>query len=257
MKLNKIEDIVSGQKAFMPSGFEATLTKTDNGVDVQYNDGVDVVTDHYTNDEFQDLIGQGVEIIVKDYRSNYESYKKVNEESIESFEDVNPLTDVKDLDLPVELADTIPVDNVGEVITLQTLYDAICDLKATIADAVKQAVNTTPAIDRQDVEDDSLLDEITSSGDEEVDDEEIVDTEDVEVDTEPTDDELTEDVNAAKKQVDTMIKDKKSPDEIDAVIDYMTDNDNEKQQVTDYTISKMKESLLSTRRSSKLRGIIV
>lgn len=257
MKLNKIEDIVSGQKAFMPSGFEATLTKTDNGVDVQYNDGVDVVTDHYTNDEFQDLIGQGVEIIVKDYRSNYESYKKVNEESIESFEDVNPLTDVKDLDLPVKLADTIPVDNVGEVITLQTLYDAICDLKATIADAVKQAVNTTPAIDKQDVEDDSLLDEITSSGDEEVDNEEIVDTEDVEVDTEPTDDELTEDVNAAKKQVDTMIKDKKSPDEIDAVIDYMTDNDNEKQQVTDYTISKMKESLLSTRRSSKLRGIIV
>lgn len=257
MKLNKIEDIVSGQKAFMPSGFEATLTKTDNGVDVQYNDGVDVVTDHYTNDEFQDLIGQGVEIIVKDYRSNYESYKKVHEESIESFEDANPLTDVKDLDLPVELADTIPVDNVGEVITLQTLYDAICDLKSTIADAVKQAVNTTPVIDKQDVEDDSLLDEITSSGDEEVDDEEIVDTEDVEVDTVPTDDELTEDVNAAKKQVDTMIKDNKSPDEIDAVIDYMTDNDNEKQQVTDYTISKMKESLLSTRRSSKLRGIIV
>ena len=257
MKLNKIEDIVSGQKAFMPSGFEATLTKTDNGVDVQYNDGVDVVTDHYTNDEFQDLIGQGVEIIVKDYRSNYESYKKVNEESIESFEDANPLTDVKDLDLPVELADTIPVDNVGEVITLQTLYDAICDLKATIADAVKQAVNTTPAIDKQDVEDDSLLDEITGSDDEEVDNEEIVDTEDVEVDSEPEDDELTEDVNAAKKQVDTMIKDKKSPDEIDAVIDYMTDNDNEKQQVTDYTISKMKESLLSTRRSSKLRGIII
>ena len=107
MKLSKIEDIVSGQKAFMPSGFEAVLTKTDNGVNVQYNDGVDTVTDHYTNDQFKDIIAQGVELIVNE---------SLKEESLESFEDVDPSTDVAVLDLPVTLAKTIPVDDEGQVI---------------------------------------------------------------------------------------------------------------------------------------------
>ena len=55
-----------------------------------------------------------------------------------------------------------------------------------------------------------------------------------------------EDLAKAKEEIDKAIEAKKSPEEIDATIDYLTDNDSDEKAADEYKVQKMKEAFRKT-----------
>lgn len=64
-----------------------------------------------------------------------------------------------------------------------------------------------------------------------------------------------EDLETAKKEIDKAIADKKSPEEIDATIDYTTDNDTDEKAANEYKVQKMKEACKASVKNSLLNKL--
>lgn len=63
MQINNIEQIVNGMQLYLPSGIIGIVSMNDEGnIIVEYRDEMDSLTDTYTQDEFGELIKDGVEV---------------------------------------------------------------------------------------------------------------------------------------------------------------------------------------------------
>ena len=172
---------------------------------------------------------------------------------IEDTADLLP-TDVQDVDMPQAIADSIPTTEDGEVITLEKIWDVLNKLVADVQ-ALKQ-LPTQPAEPEQPEEPE--LPPVEEVDDEEDEEEEVEEKDKPEESDEEEDSEdMDEDLNKTKRMIDRLTQQNKEPREIKNAITLMSDDENEEEQASEYAISKMKESLLNTRHTAKLRGLIV
>lgn len=182
--------------------------------------------------------------------------KYLNENMMDVIEDTADLlpTDVQDVDMPQAIADSIPTTEDGEVITLEKIWDVLNKLVADVQ-ALKQ-LPTQPAEPEQPEEPE--LPPVEEVDDEEDEEEEVEEKDEPEESDEEEDSEdMDEDLNKTKRMIDRLTQQNKEPREIKNAITLMSDDENEEEQASEYAISKMKESLLNTRHTAKLRGLIV
>lgn len=182
--------------------------------------------------------------------------KYLNENMMDVIEDTADLlpTDVQDVDMPQAIADSIPTTEDGEVITLEKIWDVLNKLVADVQ-ALKQ-LPTQPAEPEQPEEPE--LPPVEEVDDEEDEEEEVEEKDEPEESDEQEDSEdIDEDLNKTKRMIDRLTQQNKEPREIKNAITLMSDDENEEEQASEYAISKMKESLLNTRHTAKLRGLIV
>ena len=182
--------------------------------------------------------------------------KYLNENMMDVIEDTADLlpTDVQDVDMPQAIADSIPTTEDGEVITLEKIWDVLNKLVADVQ-ALKQ-LPTQPAEPEQPEEPE--LPPVEEVDDEEDEEEEVEEKDEPEKSDEEEDSEdMDEDLNKTKRMIDRLTQQNKEPREIKNAITLMSDDENEEEQASEYAISKMKESLLNTRHTAKLRGLIV
>lgn len=182
--------------------------------------------------------------------------KYLNENMMDVIEDTADLlpTDVQDVDMPQAIADSIPTTEDGEVITLEKIWDVLNKLVADVQ-ALKQ-LPTQPAEPEQPEEPE--LPPVEEVDDEEDEEEEVEEKDKPEESDEEEDSEdMDEDLNKTKRMIDRLTQQNKEPREIKNAITLMSDDENEEEQASEYAISKMKESLLNTRHTAKLRGLIV
>lgn len=389
MILDCIDSIIDGMKVFMPSGIEATIYKDDDKIVVEYRDKLDSYTDTYTQDEFGNLIKEGIvfnepsQLVMesklnenkieaatrlekiarkcKDVRIRQnasslldamnlgvdvkdevhklfkevdkmkeknegilcalskelkealnendfsdkltkEVYLKSKEKSVEELADdygvpkekikkiilkgkskvdndliteskkqrKNRLkedydvryTDINDLDFPDALADTVDVNEEGEVLSLSDIASQIAGIKTSLLDEINslkvevQALKDVvkPVEETEIIEPEENLEELTQVEDEEIEDDEQ--TEEIENEEIEEDEELQEDLNDTKKAIDKIVGTTKNTKEIKAAIDILTDNDKEEEDAKEYAIDKLKESLVQTSKTSKLSRIL-
>ena len=197
-------------------------------------------------------------------------------------------TDISDLDMPEPLAASVPTTENGEPITLELLYKAISDLTASMTELataikqpkielqplenpmgqpapkeeieVEQEIAEEPATEESEEDDeaDKEKDDKESDKKTDKDDSEDLDELDKEIEDELKDDKKekkNEDLAKAKEEIDKAIEDKKSPEEIDATIDYMTDNEYDKKAADEYKVQKMKEAFRNIRHNSLLERL--
>lgn len=182
--------------------------------------------------------------------------KYLNENMMDVIEDTADLlpTDVQDVDMPQAIADSIPTTEDGEVITLEKIWDVLNKLVADVQ-ALKQ-LPTQPAEPEQPEEPE--LPPVEEVDDEEDEEEEVEEKDEPEEsDKEEDSEDMDEDLNKTKRMIDRLTQQNKEPREIKNAITLMSDDENEEEQASEYAISKMKESLLNTRHTAKLRGLIV
>lgn len=182
--------------------------------------------------------------------------KYLNENMMDVIEDTADLlpTDVQDVDMPQAIANSIPTTEDGEVITLEKIWDVLNKLVADVQ-ALKQ-LPTQPAEPEQPEEPE--LPPVEEVDDEEDEEEEVEEKDEPEESDEKEDSEdMDEDLNKTKRMIDRLTQQNKEPREIKNAITLMSDDENEEEQASEYAISKMKESLLNTRHTAKLRGLIV
>lgn len=182
--------------------------------------------------------------------------KYLNENMMDVIEDTADLlpTDVQDVDMPQAIADSIPTTEDGEVITLEKIWDVLNKLVADVQ-ALKQ-LSTQPAEPEQPEEPE--LPPVEEVDDEEDEEEEVEEKDEPEEsDKEEDSEDMDEDLNKTKRMIDRLTQQNKEPREIKNAITLMSDDENEEEQASEYAISKMKESLLNTRHTAKLRGLIV
>ena len=385
MILDCIDSIIDGMKVFMPSGIEATIYKDGDKIVVEYRDKLDSYTDTYTQDEFGNLIKEGIvfnepsQLVMesklnenkieaatrlekiarkcKDVRIRQnasslldamnlgvdvrdevhklfkevdkmkeknesilcalskelkealnendfsdkltkEVYLKSKEKSVEELADdygvpkekikkiilkgkskvdndliteskkqrKNRLkedydvryTDINDLDFPDALADTVDVNEEGEVLSLSDIASQIAEIKTSLLDEINslkvevQALKDAakPVEETEIIEPEENLEELAEVEDEEIEDDEQTEDEEIE------DEELQEDLNDTKKAIDKIVGTTKNTKEIKAAIDILTDNDKEEEDAKEYAIDKLKESLVQTSKTSKLSQIL-
>lgn len=390
MILDCIDSIIDGMKVFMPSGIEATIYKDDDKIIVEYRDKLDSYTDIYTQDEFGNLIKEGIifnepsqlvmesklnenkieaatrlekiarkckdvkirqnasslldamnlGVDVKDeihklfkevdkMKEKNESilyalskelkealnenafsddlakkvYLKSKEKSVEELADdygvpkekikkiilkgkskvdndliteskkqsKNRLkedydaryTDINDLDFPDALADTVDVNEEGEVLSLSDIASQIAEIKTSLLDEINslkvevQALKdiAKPVEETEIIEPEENPEELVDAEDEEIEDDEQVE-EEIENEEIEEDEELQEDLNDTKKAIDKIVGTTKNTKEIKAAIDILTDNDKEEEDAKEYAIDKLKESLVQTSKTSKLSRIL-
>ena len=390
MILDCIDSIIDGMKVFMPSGIEATIYKDGDKIVVEYRDKLDSYTDTYTQDEFGNLIKEGIVfnepsqlvmesklnenkieaatrlekiarkckdvkirqnasslldamnlgVDVKDevhklfkevdkMKEKNESilyalskelkealnenafsddlakkvYLKSKEKSVEELADdygvpkekikkiilkgkskvdndliteskkqsKNRLkedydaryTDINDLDFPDALADTVDVNEEGEVLSLSDIASQIAEIKTSLLDEINslkvevQALKdiAKPVEETEIIEPEENPEELVDAEDEEIEDDEQVE-EEIENEEIEEDEELQEDLNDTKKAIDKIVGTTKNTKEIKAAIDILTDNDKEEEDAKEYAIDKLKESLVQTSKTSKLSRIL-
>ena len=390
MILDCIDSIIDGMKVFMPSGIEATIYKDGDKIVVEYRDKLDSYTDTYTQDEFGNLIKEGIvfnepsQLVMesklnenkieaatrlekiarkcKDVRIRQnasslldamnlgvdvrdevhklfkevdkmkeknesilcalskelkealnendfsdkltkEVYLKSKEKSVEELADdygvpkekikkiilkgkskvdndliteskkqrKNRLkedydvryTDINDLDFPDALADTVDVNEEGEVLSLSDIASQIAEIKTSLLDEINslkvevQALKdiAKPVEETEIIEPEENPEELVDTEDEEIEDDEQVE-EEVENEEIEEDEELQEDLNDTKKAIDKIVGTTKNTKEIKAAIDILTDNDKEEEDAKEYAIDKLKESLVQTSKTSKLSQIL-
>lgn len=391
MILDCIDSIIDGMKVFMPSGIEATIYKDDDKIVVEYRDKLDSYTDTYTQDEFGNLIKEGIvfnepsQLVMesklnenkieaatrlekiarkcKDVRIRQnasslldamnlgvdvkdevhklfkevdkmkeknegilcalskelkealnendfsdkltkEVYLKSKEKSVEELADdygvpkekikkiilkgkskvdndliteskkqrKNRLkeaydaryTDINDLDFPDALADTVDVNEEGEVLSLSDIASQIAEIKTSLLDEINslkaevQALKDVakPVEETEIIEPEENLEELAEVEDEEIEDDEQTEDEEIENEEIEEDEELQEDLNDTKKAIDKIVGTTKNTKEIKAAIDILTDNDKEEEDAKEYAIDKLKESLVQTSKTSKLSQIL-
>lgn len=385
MILDCIDSIIDGMKVFMPSGIEATIYKDDDKIIVEYRDRLDSYTDTYTQDEFGNLIKEGIVfnepsqlvmesklnenkieaatrlekiarkckdvkirqnasslldamnlgVDVKDevhklfkevdkMKEKNESilyalskelkealnenafsddltkkvYLKSKEKSVEELADdygvpkekikkiilkgkskvdndliteskkqsKNRLkedydvryTDINDLDFPDALADTVDVNEEGEVLSLSDIASQIAGIKTSLLDEINSLKVEVQALKdiAKPVEETEIVEpeELVDAENEEIEDDEQ--TEEIENEEIEEDEELQEDLNDTKKAIDKIVGTTKNTKEIKAAIDILTDNDKEEEDAKEYAIDKLKESLVQTSKTSKLSRIL-
>ena len=390
MILDCIDSIIDGMKVFMPSGIGATIYKDGDKIIVEYRDKLDSYTDTYTQDEFGNLIKEGiifnepsqlvmesklnenkieaatrlekiarkckdvkirqnasslldamnlgvdvkdeihklfkevdkmkeknesilyalskelkealnenafsddlakkvylkskeksVEELADDYRVPKEKIKKIilkgkskvdNDLITESKkqsknrlkEDYDArYTDINDLDFPDALADTVDVNEEGEVLSLSDIASQIAEIKTSLLDEINslkvevQALKdiAKPVEETEIIEPEENPEELVDAEDEEIEDDEQVE-EEIENEEIEEDEELQEDLNDTKKAIDKIVGTTKNTKEIKAAIDILTDNDKEEEDAKEYAIDKLKESLVQTSKTSKLSRIL-
>lgn len=390
MILDCIDNIIDGMKVFMPSGIEATIYKDGDKIIVEYRDRLDSYTDTYTQNEFGNLIKEGIifnepsqlvmesklnenkieaatrlekiarkckdvrirqnasslldamnlGVDVKDevhklfkevdkMKEKNESilyalskelkealnenafsddlakkvYLKSKEKSVEELADdygvpkekikkiilkgkskvdndliaeskkqrKNRLkedydaryTDINDLDFPDALADTVDVNEEGEVLSLSDIASQIAEIKTSLLDEINslkvevQALKdiAKPVEETEIIEPEENPEELVDAEDEEIKDDEQVE-EEIENEEIEEDEELQEDLNDTKKAIDKIVSTTKNTKEIKAAIDILTDNDKEEEDAKEYAIDKLKESLVQTSKTSKLSRIL-
>ena len=182
--------------------------------------------------------------------------KYLNENMMDVIEDTADLlpTDVQDVDMPQAIADSIPTTEDGEVITLEKIWDVLNKLVADVQ-ALKQ-LPTQPAEPEQPEEPE--LPPVEEVDDEEDEEEEVEEKDEPEEsDKEEDSEDMDEDLNKTKRMIDRLTQQNKEPREIKNAITLMSDDENEEEQASEDAITKMKESLLNTRHTAKLRGLIV
>lgn len=137
MKLHCIEDIINGQQAFMPSGLVATLSVCPDSkmVTIQYQDGLEVITDTMSYDAFNELIQNGIEMLGDDMPMPL----RVMESNMnEAFTYVGNI----ELELPDEIVKSIAVSGDNEAAVDEALNNK--DVQEQLAkftdDELKQAV---------------------------------------------------------------------------------------------------------------------
>lgn len=391
MILDCIDNIIDGMKVFMPSGIEATIYKDDDKIVVEYRDKLDSYTDTYTQDEFGNLIKEGIifnepsQLVMesklnenkieaatrlekiarkcKDVRIRQnasslldamnlgvdvkdevhklfkevdkmkeknesilcalskelkealnendfsdkltkEVYLKSKEKSVEELADdygvpkekikkiilkgkskvdndliteskkqrKNRLkedydaryTDINDLDFPDAFANTVDVNEEGEVLSLSDIASQIAEIKTSLLDEINslkaevQALKDVakPVEETEIIEPEENLEELAEVEDEEIEDDEQTEDEEIEDEEIEEDEELQEDLNDTKKAIDKIVGTTKNTKEIKAAIDILTDNDKEEEDAKEYAIDKLKESLVQTSKTSKLSQIL-
>ena len=199
------------------------------------------------------------------------------------------LTDINDLDFPKALADTVETTEEGEVLDLKKISDQISDLKDEIKDElkdIKSDIKDELSDSREDIEDelkDDLEDiEFIKSDKEDKEDKEPLekpekeDAEDAEDDEEkepekeekePEKEEKLEeklfskylkkgqyeDLAQTKREIDNIARTGKDAKKMKDAITVMADDDKETAEAQKYAVSKLKESLLNTAKTSKIQ----
>ena len=172
-------------------------------------------------------------------------------------------TDINDLDFPDALADTVDVNEEGEVLSLSDIASQIAEIKTSLLDEINslkvevQALKdiAKPVEETEIIEPEENPEELVDAEDEEIEDDEQVE-EEIENEEIEEDEELQEDLNDTKKAIDKIVGTTKNTKEIKAAIDILTDNDKEEEDAKEYAIDKLKESLVQTSKTSKLSRIL-
>lgn len=176
---------------------------------------------------------------------------ETEEDLMEALED-EMLTDINDLDFPDALADTVETTEDGEILTLEKavaeIKDEIEDLKDDIKDEIEDLKDN-----KDNIKDDSEIDSKNDENDEN--DEILDDTEMEESFKKYLRKGQYEDLNKTKQEIDKLNREGKSADKIKDTITLMSGDEKEEKQATDYAVSKLKESLLNTKYSSKLSNL--
>lgn len=137
MKLHCIEDIINGQQAFMPSGLVATLSVCPDNktVTVQYQNGLEVITDMMSYDAFNELIQDGVEMLRDDLPMPLRVMESNMNEALTYVGNI-------ELELPDEIVKSIAVSGDNEAAVEEALNNK--DVQEQLAkftdDELKQAV---------------------------------------------------------------------------------------------------------------------
>lgn len=206
-----------------------------------------------------------------------------NEEFVD---EMSMLTDINDLDFPQALQDTVETTEEGEVLTLGNAVEEIKDeieelkdeIKDELTDIKDQVEAELSAEDLADVEEIEFIEEPTEAeidadvveeveeeaADEEFEEEKEDEAEEAEEKEEEPIEEgfkkfikkgCLEDLQKTKQEIDNMNRQGKEASEIKDTITMMSDDNKEKEQAQEYAISKLKESLMNTKYTSKLKNI--
>ena len=142
-------------------------------------------------------------------------------------------------------------DLIGE---LDNVADDVADDEQKIADDEKDIKDKESEIE-DDAED---LDELDKEIEADLDNTEKADKKKKDKKSDKDEDDKkkkNEDLETAKKEIDKAIADKKSPEEIDATIDYTTDNDTDEKAANEYKVQKMKEACKASVANSLLNKL--
>lgn len=142
-------------------------------------------------------------------------------------------------------------DLIGE---LDDVADDVADNEQKVADDEKDIKDKESEIE-DDAED---LDELDKEIEADLDDTEKADKKKKDKKSDKDEDDKkkkNEDLETAKKEIDKAIADKKSPEEIDATIDYTTDNDTDEKAANEYKVQKMKEACKASVKNSLLNKL--
>ena len=142
-------------------------------------------------------------------------------------------------------------DLIGE---LDDVADDVADDEQEIADDEKDIKDKESEIE-DDAED---LDELDKEIEADLDNTEKADKKKKDKKSDKDEDDKkkkNEDLETAKKEIDKAIADKKSPEEIDATIDYTTDNDTDEKAANEYKVQKMKEACKASVTNSLLNKL--
>lgn len=142
-------------------------------------------------------------------------------------------------------------DLIGE---LDDVADDVADDEQKIADDEKDIKDKESEIE-DDAED---LDELDKEIEADLDNTEKTDKKKKDKKSDKDEDDKkkkNEDLETAKKEIDKAIADKKSPEEIDATIDYTTDNDTDEKAANEYKVQKMKEACKASVTNSLLNKL--
>ena len=91
MRLECIEDIINGMQVFMPSGICAYLSVDNDGnVIAEYRDEMDSYSNTYNQDEFGNIIADGIEIFNEPSQIVMEDYNDVDMDNLHKKFDIKP-----------------------------------------------------------------------------------------------------------------------------------------------------------------------